>query len=120
VCGIAGMIDFENEPIDPTALLRMSQSIAHRGPDDDGPWSDGRHCELGFRRLQFLTCLLPGQQPCGQKSSTLSCAVLATPCLDQRVGDQATGCRMIAAWGDPEKCGQGHGQLALDHCQGAA
>jgi len=36
MCGIAGVIDLEHKPIDPGELLRMNESIAHRGPDDEG------------------------------------------------------------------------------------
>src|SRR5262245_35265026 len=36
MCGIAGVIDLENRPIEPGLLLAMSQAISHRGPDDEG------------------------------------------------------------------------------------
>jgi asparagine synthase (glutamine-hydrolysing) len=36
MCGIAGIIDLGNKPVQPNVLLSMSKSIAHRGPDDEG------------------------------------------------------------------------------------
>jgi len=36
MCGIAGIIDFDHRPIEPSLLLAMNQAIAHRGPDDEG------------------------------------------------------------------------------------
>ena len=36
MCGIAGVIDFENKAIEPALLLAMNKVIAHRGPDDEG------------------------------------------------------------------------------------
>ena len=41
--------------------MRMTESIRHRGPDDDGFWSD-RDVSLGFRRLSILD-LETGAQP---------------------------------------------------------
>jgi asparagine synthase (glutamine-hydrolysing) len=36
MCGIAGFIDCEKNPINPGFLQAMSRAIAHRGPDDEG------------------------------------------------------------------------------------
>jgi asparagine synthase (glutamine-hydrolysing) len=36
MCGIAGIIDLTDKPIEPGLLLAMNQAIAHRGPDDEG------------------------------------------------------------------------------------
>ena len=36
MCGIAGIVDMRQERIDPGLLLRMSDSLSHRGPDDEG------------------------------------------------------------------------------------
>lgn len=36
MCGIVGLLDFEQKPIEPGLLLDMSTAIAHRGPDDEG------------------------------------------------------------------------------------
>jgi asparagine synthase (glutamine-hydrolysing) len=36
MCGIAGIVDIADRPIDVGLLVAMSQAIAHRGPDDEG------------------------------------------------------------------------------------
>ena len=62
MCGIAGIFDTRGpRDIDRAALLRMSDALLHRGPDEDGT-----HVEpgLGFahRRLSIID-LATGQQP---------------------------------------------------------
>jgi asparagine synthase (glutamine-hydrolysing) len=47
----------------------MAASIAHRGPDDDGFWSD-EDVALGFRRLAILD-LITGAQPIGNEDETV-------------------------------------------------
>jgi asparagine synthase (glutamine-hydrolysing) len=36
MCGIAGIIDLNRQPVEPALLLAMTKAIAHRGPDDEG------------------------------------------------------------------------------------
>ena len=36
MCGIAGIINKNNKKINETGLKNMTDSIAHRGPDDEG------------------------------------------------------------------------------------
>lgn len=62
MCGIAGIFDFgEQRPIDRSLLARMTEALAHRGPD-----GHGLHVEpgLGFghRRLSIID-LAAGKQP---------------------------------------------------------
>ncbi len=66
MCGIVGVVEYAAaEPTITTELLeRMSQTIAHRGPDDAGTWiSPNRRCGLGFRRLAIIDLSLAGHQP---------------------------------------------------------
>ncbi len=59
MCGITGFIG-KGELAD---LRRMTDAIAHRGPDDAGYWSDeARGVHLGHRRLSILD-LSGGYQP---------------------------------------------------------
>lgn len=36
MCGIAGCIDLDGQPVEPALLKRMTDAIRHRGPDDEG------------------------------------------------------------------------------------
>jgi asparagine synthase (glutamine-hydrolysing) len=61
MCGIAGIVRFDQAPVDRAALLRMSAALAHRGPDGDGDVVEGR-VGLAHRRLAIID-LVTGQQP---------------------------------------------------------
>ena len=52
MCGIAGFVN--DMPIDVKCpvLQRMTDMIAHRGPDSEGHYID-EHAALGHRRLSF-------------------------------------------------------------------
>lgn len=54
MCGLCGILykDGERQP-DPALLKRMTDVIAHRGPDDEGWHFDGP-CALGSRRLSIV------------------------------------------------------------------
>jgi len=57
MCGICGFTGNSNEVI----LKRMTKAIAHRGPDEDGLYSDGK-LNLGIRRLSIID-IETGHQP---------------------------------------------------------
>jgi asparagine synthase (glutamine-hydrolysing) len=62
MCGIAGQYNYvRNQPVEPGVIRRMADSIAHRGPDDDGYLISGA-LGLGFRRLSIID-LAGGHQP---------------------------------------------------------
>lgn len=67
MCGITGLIDFSRRsPPDELSRIatRMSQSLAHRGPDDFGVWQDaGCGITLGHQRLAILDLSEHGHQP---------------------------------------------------------
>jgi len=48
--GIAGIYNFDDAPVDRALLQRMTDAIAHRGPDGIHHWVDGPvgmgHCML--------------------------------------------------------------------------
>ena len=65
MCGIAGIVDYNNGTRTDISLLRkMSDVITHRGPDSDGQWlSDDNVCGLSFRRLAIIDLSESGNQP---------------------------------------------------------
>lgn len=62
MCGIAGIFHLDNRPASPVLLKRMTDAIAHRGPDGEGQYVDGP-LGLGHRRLSILDLSAAGQQP---------------------------------------------------------
>lgn len=63
MCGIAGAFSATSRAL-PAAVFRMSEQIRHRGPDDDGLWSDGEAgIALGHRRLAVQDPTAAGKQP---------------------------------------------------------
>jgi asparagine synthase (glutamine-hydrolysing) len=71
VCGIAGFFDASRKHgSDLTGLLhRMTDPIAHRGPDDRGAWVDAdAGMALGHRRLSILDLSPQGHQPMASAS----------------------------------------------------
>ena len=54
MCGFVGLIDENDQTYDHRAtIVAMANAIAHRGPDSEGYFSDGR-AALGFRRLAII------------------------------------------------------------------
>lgn len=63
MCGLVGVIAFaDTEDLD-SSIRPLVAMIARRGPDDEGMWTDGRRCALGFRRLAILDLSPSGHQP---------------------------------------------------------
>lgn len=62
MCGIAGLIRTDGLPASPVALQRMTDAIAHRGPDGEGHWIEG-NVGLGHRRLAIIDLSPAGHQP---------------------------------------------------------
>jgi len=62
MCGICGIVNFDRtELADRSAIAKMTDSLAHRGPDDEGHFIEGP-VGLGFRRLSIID-LSGGRQP---------------------------------------------------------
>src|SRR4051794_21086167 len=61
MCGIAGLLHFGHLDDAPARTKRMADALAHRGPDDEGHFSDS-DCALGFRRLAIVD-IVGGHQP---------------------------------------------------------
>jgi asparagine synthase (glutamine-hydrolysing) len=62
MCGISGLINLNREPVSPVILKKMTDIIAHRGPDGEGHWIQG-HVGLGHRRLAIIDLSPAGHQP---------------------------------------------------------
>jgi asparagine synthase (glutamine-hydrolysing) len=70
MCGIAGQFNFQrHEPVERETIVRMADSIAHRGPDDEGFFITGP-VGLGFRRLSIID-LAGGHQPMSDAEETV-------------------------------------------------
>lgn len=62
MCGLAGIVNFNGEPVDRQRIERMTQTLAHRGPDGSGTWVHG-NVALGHRRLAIRDLSEAGSQP---------------------------------------------------------
>ncbi len=62
MCGICGYYNLNGEPASQAVLRRMTNAIAHRGPDGEGNYTD-RMAALGHRRLSILDLSDNGKQP---------------------------------------------------------
>ncbi|MBY0437230.1 MAG: asparagine synthase (glutamine-hydrolyzing) [Burkholderiales bacterium] len=62
MCGIAGAVHLDQTAVSPVALIRMANSIAHRGPDGEGHYVD-RNAGLAHRRLAIIDLSPAGHQP---------------------------------------------------------
>lgn len=67
MCGIAGLLKLRQLGDHEgclAAVRAMSESLAHRGPDDDGVWSSADHgIYLAHRRLSIIDLSKDGRQP---------------------------------------------------------
>jgi asparagine synthase (glutamine-hydrolysing) len=91
MCGIAGIFHRDRRPADPDVLVRMTRSLVHRGPDEEGYFlnrPDAAGCcagvplrglerregdgnvGLGHRRLSIID-LATGQQPLANEDGTI-------------------------------------------------
>jgi asparagine synthase (glutamine-hydrolysing) len=62
MCGIAGIVNFDGEPIARQSIIQMTETLAHRGPDSSGIWVQD-HVGLGHRRLAIRDLSPAGAQP---------------------------------------------------------
>ncbi|MFN2123383.1 MAG: asparagine synthetase B, partial [Candidatus Promineifilaceae bacterium] len=70
MCGICGI--FDPDGVSREDIQLMAQEIAHRGPDDQGFYVNGR-IGLGNRRLSIID-LAGGHQPIGNEDGTIQIA----------------------------------------------
>lgn len=70
MCGITGKIYFDySMTVNPEELKRMTDSLYHRGPDDEGFYLNG-NIALGFRRLSIID-LNTGHQPLSNEDGSV-------------------------------------------------
>jgi asparagine synthase (glutamine-hydrolysing) len=73
MCGINGIVSLapDTPPVDPDIVRRMTARLEHRGPDDEGFYTDPqRRCALGFRRLSIID-VAGGHQPLSNEDGTV-------------------------------------------------
>ncbi|MDD2805448.1 MAG: asparagine synthase (glutamine-hydrolyzing) [Elusimicrobiales bacterium] len=66
MCGICGFAGVDNDGL----LRAMAASLEHRGPDEDGFFSEGEAVSLGMRRLRVID-LATGSQPVYNEDKTV-------------------------------------------------
>lgn len=115
---IAGIYYLDGQPVDPADLGRMLETLAHRGSDRVGVWSEG-HIGFGHRMLWTTPESLQEQLPLVNQTGDLAIAadaridnrdeLIAALGLMDRPSDKITDSQLILAayekWGDrcPEK-----------------
>ena len=63
MCGLAGKLIFDRAgTVEPATLAAMALAVAHRGPDDEGIWTDGP-IGLASRRLAVVDLSPRGHMP---------------------------------------------------------
>jgi asparagine synthase (glutamine-hydrolysing) len=71
MCGITGTIYLDNNrKVEASVLKRMTDTIYHRGPDDEGTYIQN-NVGLGFRRLSIID-LSTGHQPIANDDSSIN------------------------------------------------
>ena len=69
MCGICGIFNLNGEPVSPVYLRKMTDAVAHRGPDGEGFYTDS-FVGLGHRLLAVIDLTSAAHQPmltaCGQ------------------------------------------------------
>src|SRR5438067_5692943 len=67
MCGLAGFLDHSCATSSDglrTAVMRMANTMQHRGPDDEGSWVEPQTgIALSFRRLSIIDLSPEGHQP---------------------------------------------------------
>lgn len=70
MCGICGKLNFNiNNDVDKGLLKKMCDTLAHRGPDDEGYYIN-KNIGLGMRRLSIID-LNTGQQPISNENQKI-------------------------------------------------
>lgn len=129
MCGIAGAWSLRRG-IEPSVLASMGHALYHRGPDDQGIWSDQFHgIHLVHRRLAIVDLSSAGHQPmlstCGRYVIVLNGEIYNHLELRERLesksaiagwkghSDTETLLAVISSWGLKEALGAAVGMFAF-------
>lgn len=64
MCGIAGILFFNNQEVQQSDLKKMTDTLVHRGPDGEGQWiNEKKNIGFGHRRLSIIDLSNAGKQP---------------------------------------------------------
>ncbi|MFA6260429.1 MAG: asparagine synthase (glutamine-hydrolyzing) [Bacteroidia bacterium] len=64
MCGIAGIWNFDGQPVSDDAIIRFTDTLKHRGPDGRGIWHNTkRNLAFGHRRLAIIDLSHDADQP---------------------------------------------------------
>ena len=69
VCGISGYLSLAGQRADAGIIRRMTATLRHRGPDDEGFYVEGP-VALGHRRLRIID-LETGRQPIANETGSV-------------------------------------------------
>jgi asparagine synthase (glutamine-hydrolysing) len=69
MCGVYGILDLAQRQPREELLARMAKVTTHRGPDDEGVYSDGPLL-MGMRRLSIID-LDSGHQPISNEDGSV-------------------------------------------------
>ena len=70
MCGIAGIINFNQRPVVRKDLEKMIKLVKYRGPDDEGYFIN-KNVGLGHCRLSIIDLSKAGHQPMSNEDDTL-------------------------------------------------
>ncbi len=68
MCGIVGILNLNDQPIDKNILKNMTDEVSHRGPDGDGYYIN-KNIGFGHKRLSIIDLSDNGAQPMKSKDS---------------------------------------------------
>ena len=90
MCGIAGIIKFDNKPADPLIIKKMTDAMSHRGPDADGFYVRNE-VALGHRRLSIIDLSTSANQPFADQSKNFQLVFNGELYNFQEVKDRMNG-----------------------------
>lgn len=71
MCGISGIINFNDKAVEEGQIGLMMKKMKHRGPDDEGIFIED-NIGLGFVRLSILDLTIAGHQPMFSNDNSLA------------------------------------------------